>query len=229
LTLNAIGVFGGTFDPVHIGHLRTALELRETLSLQRMLLIPSARPPHREQPGVSALDRLAMLAAAIGDEPGLIADDRELHRSGPSYTIDTLAELRAEVGPATALCLCVGMDSLVTLTSWRRWRELTDFAHLVVAARPGWQLPVQGEVADWLVERRCDTVSRLHGQTAGLVLIQTLTLLPVSATQLRADLAAGRSTRYLVPDAALAHIRAHGLYRSAASIQKSIQNEQDRR
>ncbi|MGE3297085.1 MAG: nicotinate-nucleotide adenylyltransferase [Porticoccaceae bacterium] len=226
---DAVGVFGGTFDPVHIGHLRTALELRETLGLQRMLLIPSARPPHREQPGVSADDRLAMLTAAIGDEPGLVADGRELDRSGPSYTIDTLAELRAEVGPATALCLCVGMDSLVTLATWRRWRELTDFAHLVVAARPGWQLPSRGEVADWLVGRRCDAASRLHDQTAGLVLIQTLTLLPVSATQLRADLAAGRSTRYLVPDGALAHIRAHGLYRPPALIPKSIQNEQDTR
>lgn len=229
MSLDAIGIFGGTFDPVHIGHLRTALELREALGLRRMLLIPSARPPHREQPSVSALDRLAMLTAAIGDEPGLVADGRELRRGGPSYMIDTLAELRAEVGSATALCLCVGMDSLVTLATWRRWRELTDFAHLVVAARPGWQLPSRGEVADWLAERRCDAVSRLHGQIAGLVLIQTLTLLPVSATQLRADLAAGRSTRYLVPDAALAHIRAHGLYRPAASDPKSTQNEQDRR
>jgi nicotinate-nucleotide adenylyltransferase len=216
VSLDAIGLFGGTFDPVHIGHLRTALELRETLGLRRMLLIPSARPPHREQPEVSAGDRLAMLAAAIDDEPGLVADGRELRRTGPSYTIDTLTELRAELGATIALCLCVGMDSLTTLTTWRRWRELTDFAHLVVAARPGWQLPSRGEVADWLAERRCDTVEQLHRQAAGLVLIQTLTLLPVSATQLRADLAAGRSTRYLVPDAALAHIRAHGLYRSAA-------------
>jgi nicotinate-nucleotide adenylyltransferase len=223
---DAVGVFGGTFDPVHIGHLRTALELREALRLHRMLLIPSARPPHREQPGVSADDRLAMLVAAIGDEPGLVADDRELRRSGPSYTIDTLAELRTELGPAATLCLCVGMDSLVTLATWRRWRELTDFAHLVVAARPGWELPSQGEVADWLRERRSGAVARLHDRPAGLVLIQALTLLPVSATRLRTDLAAGRSARYLVPDGALAHIRARGLYRPAG-FPESTPNRQD--
>lgn len=225
---DAVGIFGGTFDPVHIGHLRTALELREALGLHRMLLIPSARPPHREPPGVSADDRLAMLTAAIDDEPGLVADGRELRRSGPSYTIDTLAELRTELGPAATLCLCVGMDSLVTLATWRRWRELTDFAQLVVAARPGWELPSQGEVADWLRERRTDAVAQLHDQPAGLVLIQSLTLLPVSATRLRADLAAGRSARYLIPDGALAHIRARGLYRPA-HVHDSNRNRQDRR
>lgn len=207
-----MGLFGGTFDPVHIGHLRTALELREALGVEQMRLIPTARPPHRDSPEVAAEHRLAMLAAAIGDEPGLVADDRELRRAGPSYTIDTLAEVRAEVGAGVSLCLCLGMDSLVKLASWRRWREFTDFAHLVVAARPGWQAPAAGAVADWLADRWVRHPEQLRAAAAGRALILSLTLLPVSATRLRGDLAHGRSVRYLVPDAALAYLRSHGLY-----------------
>ena len=210
--MDAIGLFGGTFDPVHIGHLRTAVELREMLGLRHVLLVPSARPPHRAPPCVSAEQRLAMLAAAIGDEPGLVADDRELRRAGPSYTIDTLAELRAELGSEVALCLCLGMDALVGLAGWRRWREFTDFAHLVVAARPGWQVPESGPVAEWLAERWIQDPAALRATSHGRALIRTLTLLPVSSSQVREDLAAGRSVRYLVPDAALAHLRDHRLY-----------------
>ena len=213
----ALGLFGGTFDPVHIGHLRTALELREALGLEQMRLIPAARPPHRGRPGVAAEHRLAMLAAAIGDEPGLVADDRELRRSGPSYTIDTLAELRAEVGAEVSLCLCLGMDSLVKIASWRRWQEFTDFAHLVVAARPGWRAPTSGAVADWLADRWVRRPEQLRTAAAGRALILSLTLLPVSATRLRGDLAQGRSVRYLVPDAALAYLRSHGLYGGVAA------------
>jgi nicotinate-nucleotide adenylyltransferase len=210
--LPAVGLFGGTFDPVHIGHLRTAVELREQLGLQRVLLVPSARPPHRAPPRASAADRFAMLAAAIGDEPGLVADDRELRRPGPSYTIDTLIELRAELGPAAILCLCVGMDALSGLAGWRRWREFTDFAHLVVAARPGWQAPASGPIAEWLAARRVEDPRQLHCAPQGRVLILELTLLPVSSSRIRADLAAGRSVRYLVPDGALARLRERGLY-----------------
>ena len=208
----AIGLFGGTFDPVHIGHLRTAVELREHLGLQRMLLVPSARPPHRAPPRAGAAERFAMLAAAVGDEPGLVADDRELRRTGASYTIDTLIELRTELGPAASLCLCVGMDALVGLPGWRRWREFTDLAHLVVAARPGWQAPQSGPVAEWIDGRRVVDPQQLRAAPHGRVLILELTLLPVSSSRIRADLAAGRSARYLVPDAALAYARSHQLY-----------------
>lgn len=210
--MDAIGLFGGTFDPVHIGHLRTAVELREALGLSRVLLVPSARPPHRAPPRTGADQRLAMLAAAIDAEPGLIADDRELRRPGPSYTIDTLVELRAELGTGAALCLCLGMDALVGLDSWHRWREFTDFAHLAVAARPGWQAPESGPVAEWLAERWVRDPAALRATTHGRALIRELTLLPVSSSQIRADLVAGRSVRYLVPDAALAYVREHRLY-----------------
>lgn len=210
--MTAIGIFGGTFDPVHIGHLRTALELRARLGLREMRLIPAARPPHREPPGVTAAHRLAMLRLAIAGEAELVADDRELRRPGPSYTIDTLAELRRELGGDIGLCLCVGMDSLVKLTAWRRWQELTATAHLVVAARPGWHLPTRGAVADWLVGRVTDDPARLREAPGGCVLVLEMTLLPVAATQLRADLAGGRSVRYLVPDAVIDYARKHHLY-----------------
>ncbi len=164
-----------------------------------------------------------MLAAAVDDEPGLAADDRELRRSGPSYTIDTLIDLRAEFGAEAPLCLCLGMDALIHLASWRRWRELTEFAHLVVAARPGWQAPTGGAVAEWLAERWVQCPQALQEAPCGRALALSLTLLPVSATRLREDLACGRSVRYLIPDAALRYLHSHQLYRSPVTA-----NLQDR-
>ncbi len=219
--MKAVGIFGGTFDPVHIGHLRTAVELREHLGLDELRLMPSARPPHREQPGVSAEHRLAMLRLAIGSDipvdsqpvDGLLADDRELHREGLSYTVETLVQLRAELGGDVALCLCIGMDSLVNLHTWQRWQELSDYAHIVVAARPGWHLPETGPVAQWLAGRCTDDPHTLSQSASGRVLVEAMTLLPVSATKIREDLATGSSVRYLVPDAVIQYIHQHGLYK----------------
>ena len=224
-SLKAVGIFGGTFDPVHIGHLRTAVELREHLGLDELHLMPSARPPHREQPGVSAEHRLAMLCLAIGGETpcdsfitdGLLADDRELRRDGLSYTVETLAQLRGELGDDVAICLCIGMDSLVNLHTWQRWQELSDYAHIVVAARPGWHLPETGPVAQWLAGRYTDDPQLLTNSPSGRVLVEAMTLLPVSATQIREDLAAGNSVRYLVPDAVIQYIHQHGLYKQENS------------
>jgi len=218
--LKAVGIFGGTFDPVHIGHLRTAVELCEHLGLDELHLMPSARPPHREQPGVSAEHRLAMLRLAIASElpfDGLLADDRELRREGLSYTVETLAQLRDELGSDVALCLCIGMDSLVNLHSWQRWQELSDYAHIVVAARPGWHLPETGPVAEWLAGRCTDDPQLLSQSPSGCVLVEAMTLLPVSATQIREDLAASSSVRYLVPDAVIQYIHQHGLYKQESS------------
>ncbi len=208
----AIGLFGGTFNPVHIGHLRTALEIRELLALDEMRLLPCALPPHREEPHVSARHRAAMTALAVADEPRLVLDDRELRRSGPSWTSETLHEIREEVGPEAHLSFCVGMDSLVGLAGWHRWRELTDWANLVVAARPGWQQPADGEVAEWLAARQVPDASALRQRPHGGVLVAELTLLPVAATELRARLATGRSVRYLTPDCVLDYIKEHRLY-----------------
>lgn len=211
--MSGVGIFGGTFDPVHIGHLRTAVELRQLLDLDEMRLLPAARPPHREQPLAAAEHRREMLRRAIAGEPRLVVDDRELRRDGPSYTIDTLRELRAELDAQAPVCLCVGMDSLVKLTDWRQWQALTDFAHLVVAARPGWHLPENGAVAAWMAERLTSDHTHLGVTAGGRILVVEMTLLPVSATRIRADLAAGQSARYLVPDSVLDYISQHRLYR----------------
>ncbi len=207
-----IGIFGGTFDPVHIGHLRASVELRKTLGLSEMRLIPSANPPHKAQPETNAEHRLAMLQLALANEPGLVADARELHRKGLSYTLDTLTEIRAEIGVETPLCLCIGMDSLIDLNQWHRWRELTDVAHVVAAARPGWHLPQSGEVLEFVQAHRASGEEQLLAQPAGNILIKEITLLPVSATGIRQALQRGESIRYLVPDSVIDYIRQHQLY-----------------
>ena len=207
----AIGLFGGTFDPVHIGHLRIALELQQHLRLDEMRLLPCHLPPHRRAPPRSARHRAAMVRLAVEHCPHLQVDERELHRRTPSYTIDTLLELRRELGAEAALCLTLGMDSLVHLDSWHRWQELTDHAHLVVAARPGWQLPDTGPVAQ-LLAGRLAAAADIRRQPAGLVVVAQLSLLPVSSTDIRRQLAAGDSPQYLIPDAVWHYIREHGLY-----------------
>ena len=151
MVLKLQGYFGGTFDPIHNGHLRMALELSEQLQFDEFSLVPCHRPPHRESPGCSDRVRAEMVELAIADCDSLRMDDRELKRDSLSYSIDTLRQLREEYGEQVSLCWCVGMDSLVNLSSWYRWRELLDFAHLVVVARPGWDLPESGEVAQWLL------------------------------------------------------------------------------
>lgn len=217
--MSAIGIFGGTFDPVHIGHLRTCVELRGSLNLTEIHLIPCARPPHRSSPVATAEQRLAMLRQAIINEPYLLADDCELRRPGPSYTIDTLQELRITVGSERAIYCCIGMDSLAALDDWHRWQELTDFAHLVVVARPGWKLPVEGPVADWMTnkltsgKKMVDLELPANGP-CGRVLVKEMIPLPIESTQLREDLANGRSVRYLVPDAVLDYIQEHRLYKT---------------
>ncbi|WP_438958613.1 nicotinate-nucleotide adenylyltransferase [Porticoccus sp.] len=210
--LRGVGLFGGTFDPVHIGHLRTALELKNALALAEMRLMPSAQPPHRAPPQASPKQRMAMLQLGLAGEPGLVADDRELRRDGPSYTVDSLIELRREIGPEVPLCLCIGMDALLTINQWHRWRELTDFAHLVVAVRPGWHLPDSGEVRDFVDGHRIRQTGELQTTAAGGLLIREMTLLPISATGIRQALQRGESIRYLVPDGIIDYINQNQLY-----------------
>ena len=151
--MRPIGIFGGTFDPIHYGHLRTALELKERLEFAAVHFVPVANPPHRSAPLNDGKLRLRMVEAAIRGEPGFVADDRELKRPGLSYTVDTLASFRAELGADRPLCLLLGMDAFLGLPQWHRWRELLDLAHVVVAHRPGWEVPRVGELGDWVVTR----------------------------------------------------------------------------
>ena len=196
---SAVGIFGGTFDPIHFGHLRTAYELKGKLGLSEVLFVPGGSPPHRAPPQASGELRLRMVTAAIADEPGFHVDARELKRSGPSYTVDTLAQLRAE-RPETPLCLLLGMDAFLGLAGWHRWQQLLDFAHIAVARRPGWQEQPSGELAKLLEARRCRERDDLHRAIAGLIHVEAVTQLEISSAALRAAMREGRDGRYLVPE-----------------------------
>lgn len=211
------GVFGGTFDPVHYGHLRSALELVERLQLERLRLMPSARPPHRVAPACAAEHRAAMVELAVAGEPTLVCDKRELAREGSSYTIDSLTELRDELGAEVGLCMVMGCDAVLGIPGWHRWRELLDRAHVVILARPGWALPRSGEVADWLREHRLAERGDLRQRPAGGIVIEELRPLAISSTEIRELLAAGLSARYLMPQPVLEYIRDHQLYRGAGN------------
>lgn len=214
MTMNvgpAVAMLGGTFDPIHIGHLRSAVELRERFGLNEVRLVPAHRPPHREQPGAGSAERLRMVELAIAGEPGLRADDRELRRAGPSYSFDTLTGLRAELGPDCSLSLVMGADAFAGLDGWHRWRELLDLAHLIVMARPDSRLPERGPVAELLARHRAEPAA-LRAAPAGHIVSVALTPLPVSATGLRELIRAGRSPRYLLPDPVWSYIRERGLY-----------------
>lgn len=196
---------------MHFGHLRSALEVLEGLQLAEVRLIPCHIPPHRDQPQHGADCRLELLQLAVADVPGLVVDERELRRSGPSYTVDTLASLRREFSQ-TPLCLIIGMDSFLSLPSWHRWRELTDLAHLVVLSRPGYELKLEGELADWLPGRRLEAPQQLAETLAGKVYFHPVTQLDISATQIRRLIGSGRIPRFLQPEAVWERIVARGLY-----------------
>ena len=208
----AVAVLGGTFNPVHFGHLRSALELVDHLHLSQLRLMVSARPPHRDEPQTSAEPRAAMVQLAVDDEPRLICDTRELARSGPSYTVDSLKALRAEVGQEMPLLLGVGGDAVQGLTGWSRWQALLDYAHLVVVARPGFTLPRGGELGDWLTSHEAGLPGDLFDVPQGRVYLESLRPLPISATEIRALLQSGKSARYLLPDSVLDYINQHELY-----------------
>jgi nicotinate-nucleotide adenylyltransferase len=197
--MRPIGIFGGTFDPIHYGHLRTALELKTLLQLEKVHIVPVADPPHRTTPMSDGALRLRMVQAAIRNEPGFVADDRELKRAGVSYTIDTLASFRAELA-GRSLCLLLGMDAFLGLPQWRRWNELTTLAHIVVAHRPGWQAPTSGTLGELLHERRAPSAAELASKAAGFIHVQPVTQLEISSTDLRDSLRAGRDPKFLVPD-----------------------------
>ncbi len=207
-----VGVFGGTFNPVHYGHLRSAIELVERLGLEQLNLMPSATPPLRAEPLCSAEHRAAMVSLAVEGEPRLRCDRRELARSGNSYTIDSLMELRAELGPQRSLCMVLGCDAVLAINRWHRWQELLDWAHVVVIARPGWDFPQQGEIAEWLQDNSLPNLQALSDRPGGGILIEELRPLAISSTEVREVFAQGKSARYLMPQAVLDYIHDNNLY-----------------
>jgi nicotinate-nucleotide adenylyltransferase len=210
--LNApLGILGGTFDPIHNGHLRLALDLRDSLGLAEIRIIPNAHPPHREAPIAPAEQRASWIRAAIEGESGLVLDERELSRIGPSYTVDTLRSLREE-NPAAPLCLILGMDAFAGFRQWREPDRIIELAHLVLVPRPGSQVALGYELGNLLAERTTEDPARLARVPAGLIHRCAVTPLEISAQGIRALLAAGKSVRYLVPDAVCDAIERSGCY-----------------
>ncbi len=206
-----IGILGGTFDPIHFGHLRTALELHQHLDLAEVRVIPCYQPVHRKTPTATPEQRLAMVKIAVENEPALQVDTREIQRQGPSYTIDTLESLRAEF-PQTSFCLIMAIDALLNFPSWNRWQEILDLAHLIVAHRPHYHLPHSGTVADLLKQRLKHNPEAIHETLAGNIILYPVTPLEISATDIRRQIALGLSPRYLLPDAVYKYIQHHGVY-----------------
>jgi nicotinate-nucleotide adenylyltransferase len=211
--MTSIGIFGGTFDPIHFGHLRTAFELLQALRLNEIRFMPAGNPPHREITVASAAERYAMVKAAIAGQPGFTVDDREIRREGLSYSVDTMRTLRADF-PDHSLSLIVGMDAFLGLPKWHQWRELLELAHLVVAHRPGWRAPSMGPLGELLVDRGTGRSGDLLERRAGCIYIHAVTQLEISSTEVRKLIAAGRDPRYLMPDAVREIIEQTGCYRS---------------
>jgi nicotinate-nucleotide adenylyltransferase len=206
-----LGLFGGTFDPIHHGHLRTAFELLRALKLGEVRFLPTGNPPHRDHTSADAAQRLEMVRAAVADQRGFTVDDRETRRTGPSYSVDTLTELRSEF-PTRPLCLLLGMDAFLGLPHWHRWKEIFDLAHVVVAHRPGWKAPTQGPLGEVMVDRGTGGIRDLHDSTAGRIFVHAVTQLEISSTELRQLIAGGGDPRYLVPDSVREVLRRMGCY-----------------
>ncbi len=211
--MKPIGVFGGTFDPIHYGHLRTAFEMLQALNFEQVRFIPCGDPPHRGMTFANAGLRFRMVEAAIAGQAGFVSDDRELRREGPSYSVDTLVELRREF-PARSVGLIVGMDAFLKLPDWHRWDEILDLAHIVVAHRPGWRAPDIGPLGELIAEYGTHRVDDLHNATHGRIHIHAVTQLEIASTEIRELVAAGRDPRFLMPDAVRDVIEETGVYMS---------------
>lgn len=207
----AIGILGGTFDPIHLGHLRLALELKESLNLSRVHIIPCYRPVHRKLPVANPKERLEMVQQAVNNEPALVADDREIRRQNPSYMIDTILEMRTEF-PDHALCLLLGIDAFLGFASWHRWKELLTEVHLIVAHRPQYQLPKTGVMAEVLQSHLQEDSAYVQEHKAGGILLRPITQLEISASDIRKQFAMERNPRYLLPDHVYDYIKQQGIY-----------------
>lgn len=212
--LNRRAVFGGTFDPVHRGHLSAATEVRDALGIEDFRFLPAGEPPHRSTTFASPGQRLRMLELALGERPGFTIDRREIERTGPSYMVDTLASLRAEY-PEDALLLVLGQDALNGLDRWHEWRRLPELAHLVVMTRPGERPDYGGALSDELAPRLTDCAETLGSAPAGRVLPLAVTPLAISSTAIRRCVNDPAALRRLVPRAVAEHIEREGLYRHA--------------
>lgn len=212
--MKTIALFGGTFDPIHQGHVQSAIELKQQLSLDELRLVPCHLPPHRVTPGCTSQQRLAMVKLAIANT-GLMVDDCELRRNQLSYSIDTLASLRSQLGQQVSLSWVMGTDAFAGFDRWHRWQDFLALGHLVVIKRPGEKLPEAGAVAELIMQYQADCVDVLHQQAAGSIVFVSLTPYPVSATDIRAMLSGQQDSaklKHSMATAVLDYIQTHQLY-----------------
>jgi nicotinate-nucleotide adenylyltransferase len=214
--MKPIGILGGTFDPIHYGHLRLAEEMRELADLQQVRFIPTGNPPHRDTPQVTALHRSAMVQLAIAGQSDFVLDEREVKRTTKCYTIHTLRELRSELGDAQPLCLLMGGDAFLQLHTWHEWEQLLDLTHIVVGYRPGFTLEdrihsAPAKLRKHYQERLC-SVDYLSQQAAGGIAELAIPKLEISATLIRSRVAENRTIRYLLPATVADYIYQHHLY-----------------
>lgn len=213
-----LGLFGGTFDPVHFGHLRLAEESIAHLGLAGVRWIPAGHPPHRGTPQVTPAQRLEMVLRSTAGNEQFSVDPGEVEATAPSYTVLTLERLRRELGSEQSLVLLVGADAFAGLATWHRWRDIFSLAHVAVSHRPGFPVEVaslQEELAAEFSTRRLLDAAALKARPAGGIVTFAMTQLAISATQIRTLLSNGKSARYLLPDTVLDYIRTHSLYRNA--------------
>ena len=203
------GIFGGTFDPIHLGHLKTVADVASRANLEKVIFVPAARPPHRGMPGASPQHRLEMVALALEDRPAFEVDDRELQRDTPSYTHDTVQSLQHDY-PDKCLFLIVGLDAFLGFENWYKWRELLDSIHFIVMRRPGWDVPQP--LPGWWRDRQRDSLDEPMDCDGGMIHIMDIAPVPVSATEIRYGIATGIDVSELVPPAVWEHIRANDLY-----------------
>ena len=212
-----VGIFGGTFDPIHYGHLRIAEEIVETVGLQRMYFVPAGIPRLRHTPVASPKHRVEIVRLAIQKNPAFVLDDREIYRDGVSYSIDSVCEFKQEFGEEVRLCLVLGVDAFIKLSEWDNWKELFNLCHFIISTRPGYVLTSINELLPKELREECSqrwvsSTESLRKDSSGLIFIASTTMLDISATSIRAHIAVWRSVRYLVPDIAVNYISANKLY-----------------
>lgn len=212
--MKSIGILGGTFNPIHYGHLRMAQELADALNFDEVRFIPAANPPHKDAPAISAEHRAAMVRLAIKNNPAFTCDDRELRRTGASYTIDTLLSLRQELGAQVSITLLMGSDAFTKFDTWHRWEEIIQHCHIVLVQRPQTEPNKLPRILEtFLHNHYTENGDDLHDTPAGFVTMRQVTALDISSTAIRDTLQQGFSARYLMPDHVIEYIHARQLYR----------------
>jgi len=216
--MKTIGILGGTFNPIHYGHLRMAQELADDLHMDAIRFIPAANPPHKNAVTISAEHRAAMVGLAIGNNPQFMLDERELHRTGTSYSIDTLLSLRAELGNDTSLTLFMGSDAFTQFNTWHRWQEILQHCHIALVQRPHTNKnqtgnPLPKILEDFLHTHYTENGEDLQSSAAGYITMRQVTALDISSTEIRAAFKQHVSTRYLMPDSVIDYIKSHQLYK----------------